>query len=357
MTKLNREQASIITGSLFILASVAVAFALSFARSVAIPFVLALMSAMVLMPLVDTLQIRLRAPRWIAILATFFVTTVGWALLNLLFFSSMLRLNDNAEHYNARATELAESLIYLLEQLPSDVRPEGWNRETLRPADVMDTIDLEPILGFVASGVGDLAGFLGSLLSNGLLVVMFTVILVAGRAPHEQQTGIWGEIESHVRTYLGAKFVMSAMTGVGTTVVLWLLGLDLALVFGVLAFLLNFIPSIGSIIAMLLPLPIALFQFESMFWVSLCIILPGIVQFGIGNILEPMVMGENLDLHPITVLLTLIFWGLLWGPVGMLLSTPMTAIMKIAMQRFETTRPLAELLAGRLPGAPQMEPT
>ena len=132
--------------------------------------------------------------------------------------------------------------------------------------------------------------------------------------------------------------------------ILWAIGLEPALVFGVLAFLLNFIPSVGSIVATLLPLPLALLQFESSLAITACVVLPGIVQFSIGNVVEPRVMGEGLDLHPVTVLLALIFWGLVWGMTGMLLATPITAVLRIILDRISATRPVAELLAGRLPG-------
>ena len=78
-------------------------------------------------------------------------------------------------------------------------------------------------------------------------------------------------------------------------------------------------------------------------------LLPGAIQLAVGNLVEPMVMGENLDLHPVTILMSLIFWGLLWGIVGMLLATPIMAVLKIIFSRLEITRPIAELLAGRLP--------
>ena len=79
-------------------------------------------------------------------------------------------------------------------------------------------------------------------------------------------------------------------------------------------------------------------------------LVPGAVQMTIGNIIEPLIMGEGLDLHPVTILLALVFWGLIWGVVGMFLATPITAVFRIVLDRFETTRPIAGLLAGRLPG-------
>jgi AI-2 transport protein TqsA len=103
------------------------------------------------------------------------------------------------------------------------------------------------------------------------------------------------------------------------------------------------------VIAILLPLPIALIQFDSSLAIAGVFLLPAAIQVGIGNVLEPLVMGENLDLHPVTILMSLIFWGLLWGIVGMLLATPIMAVLKIIFIRLEITRPIAELLAGRLP--------
>ena len=134
---------------------------------------------------------------------------------------------------------------------------------------------------------------------------------------------------------------------VGT--VLAILGIDLALVFGLLAFLLNFIPSVGSLIATLLPLPVVVVSPDiSATTAVLAIAVPGTIQFAIGNVIEPKVMGDALDLHPVVILLALIFWGVLWGIVGMLLATPMTAVMKILFEKIELTAPIADLLAGRL---------
>jgi AI-2 transport protein TqsA len=131
--------------------------------------------------------------------------------------------------------------------------------------------------------------------------------------------------------------------------------MPLALVFGVMAFLLNFIPSIGSVIATLLPIPIAIIQYDSVWAITAIVALPGVIQLIIGNGIEPLVMGESLDLHPITVILSLIFWGLLWGIVGMFLATPIMAVLSIVLARFDETRPFAELLAGRLPKAKPQE--
>ena len=128
-----------------------------------------------------------------------------------------------------------------------------------------------------------------------------------------------------------------------------MLGVDLAMVFGLFAFLLNFIPSIGSIIATLLPVPVVLMSPSlSMPAAIMAIAIPGVIQFSVGNVIEPKIMGDELDLHPVTILLTLIVWGMLWGIAGMLLATPITAVMKILFSKNELTAPIADIMAGRL---------
>jgi AI-2 transport protein TqsA len=86
----------------------------------------------------------------------------------------------------------------------------------------------------------------------------------------------------------------------------------------------------------------------------LAILIPGVIQLVIGNVVDPLVMGESLDLHPVAIVVSLIFWGMIWGVVGMLLAAPIAAILKLLLERLELTRPLANLLAGRL-GRPAPE--
>ena len=144
-------------------------------------------------------------------------------------------------------------------------------------------------------------------------------------------------------------FVVSAMTGILVGTALGLLGIEMALAFGFMAFLLNFIPNIGSIIATLLPLPIVLLTPGiSTTTIVLAIALPAAIQGVIGNVVQPRLMSKSLDLHPVAVLLALIVWGKLWGIVGMFLATPLTAVIKILLEKSELTAGAAVLLAGRL---------
>ena len=124
--------------------------------------------------------------------------------------------------------------------------------------------------------------------------------------------------------------------------------MELAFIFGSLTFILNFIPVIGSVIAVLLPLPIAFLQYNDPTLVVLIIILPTIIHQIVGNFVDPKIFGESFGLHPITIILSLIFWGMIWGFIGVLLAAPLTAIIRISFERFETTKQIARLLEGKI---------
>jgi len=156
-------------------------------------------------------------------------------------------------------------------------------------------------------------------------------------------------ISSRVKRYIGTKVLISAGTGLSVGLILMALGIPLATAFGLMAFLLNFIPSVGSIVAVLLPLPVLLVDPNVGTTAAiLAMVLPGAVQLLLGNFLEPKIMGQSMELHPAVVLMSLVMWGMLWGVVGMFVAIPMTATFKLVLERMEHTKPIADLIAGRL---------
>ena len=253
----------------------------------------------------------------------------------------MRQLTANAAAYEARLTELIERLAAAL---PLDT----LGIDAARMLDSVTSIPVSAIGGMLLGTTNAIV----DLLSRSLLVLIFMIYLLIGRATREPgviTAGIWADIETRIERYIAMKAVVSGATGLLVGAILYVLGVDLALVFGLFAFLLNFIPSIGSAIATLLPLPVVLVSPDTSPLVAfLAIALPGGVQFAIGNVLEPKIMGDALDLHPITILMALILWGMLWGVVGMLLATPITAMLKILFEQLEATQPVARVLAGRM---------
>jgi AI-2 transport protein TqsA len=119
--------------------------------------------------------------------------------------------------------------------------------------------------------------------------------------------------------------------------------------FALVTIILNFIPNIGSIISVMLPLPIALVQFGPSPQFFVILIIPALIHFTFGSLLEPKLLGSGMDLHPVAVIGSLVFWTLVWGIVGAFLAVPITAAIRIVLSKIEPTRPFAEILAGRLP--------
>jgi AI-2 transport protein TqsA len=206
--------------------------------------------------------------------------------------------------------------------------------------------DLEAL---VPQYVSHLASVLMATISHGFLVMIFVVFLLFGRDAFKRRTGIAADIERTFRKYLIDMTMVSSATSVLVGISLWMMGMPMAWLFAFLVFLFSYIPSIGAIVATLFPVPIAFAQYSNPWMIVAVVAVPAVIHGVIGNIVAPRLMAHGLELHPVTVLLALAFWGLLWGIVGMVLAVPMVAMLRIVLQEFGTTRPIANLLAGRIP--------
>jgi predicted PurR-regulated permease PerM len=158
------------------------------------------------------------------------------------------------------------------------------------------------------------------------------------------------DIQIQIRQYLYVKTLVSALTGIISYAILVWVGVDYAPFWALLIFMLNFIPTIGSLIAVLLPTALALVQFDTITPFITLLVSLGSVQMLIGNVLEPRVMGSSLNLSPLVVILALSLWGEIWGITGMFLSVPITVIAMIVLGSFPATRSIAVAMSenGRL---------
>ncbi len=333
------QEQQIQTVCLLIVSMVAIAVAFYWLRVVMVPFVFAVLIAFSLIPVIDLLIRYLHLPRSVALLATLLASFVMLGVVGGLISSSVAQLAARADIYQEQLGQLLDSAMAALPL-------ERFGVQVERGFESLSDISLTTVSSMLLTVTKELL----SLVSSGLLVMIFVAFMLVGSTGLEMaRAGFWGEVQSRIQRYIIMKALVSALTGVLVGLTLVLLGVDLALVFGVFAFLLNFIPSLGSIVATLLPLPVVLVSPELTATARvLAIVLPLVIQFIMGNIVDPKLMGKSLDLHPVTLLLSLIVWGTLWGIVGMFLATPITAILKIIFERIEVTTPFAELLAGRL---------
>lgn len=157
---------------------------------------------------------------------------------------------------------------------------------------------------------------------------------------------ILSHVQEDIQTYLWIKTLTSALTGVVSYFVLRAVGVDFAIFWAFTIFMLNFIPTIGSIIATLFPAMLALIQFDTFLPFMIVLIGVGSVQLVVGNMLEPKLMGNTLNVSPFVVMMSLTLWGSIWGIAGAFLSVPITVILLIIFAHFEQTRYIAVLLSG-----------
>lgn len=153
------------------------------------------------------------------------------------------------------------------------------------------------------------------------------------------------KIGGSVSNYLRLKTLVSLITGILSYVALWVIGVDAPEFWAFLIFILNFIPTIGSLVGTVFPAIFCLFQFGEFLPSILVLSIVGTIQILVGNFLEPKLMGSSMNISPLVTILALSIWGALWGITGMILSVPITVIMIIILSQFERTKPIAIMLS------------
>ncbi len=354
------------TVCLVVLSTIAVGFSLFFLKTVLLPFVIALFVAIGVRPILDFFEKKLKLNRYVSFAVGFAIGTimlVGFGLL------TWLSINDLTRHsgaYEARLNAIAQWVgDRLLEHEDHESRPPETDLATgSSESDSGTSNDLEMAAEdakraiaeffnsaskFMQSQLLRFAGSLSSLLSYGVLILIFVFFLLLTPDHGQQRTpAIIREVEVQVRRYLVMKTVISAFTGLAFGLVLWFFGVPLAILFGFLAFLLNFIPNFGPLIGTLMPVPFLLLNAEiSPYSAIICFLMVAAIQFISGNVIETRIMGKSFDVSPVVLLLALMLFGLVWGVIGMFLATPIASIAKIIFQQYRSTQPLAELMAGR----------
>lgn len=321
-----------------VIAVIGMAFALSLTKSIMIPFVLSLFMYFILSPLKVFFKERLKMPDTLALLATFSVVGLLLTLVFFVLFSAIQELSVGYKAYEARAVFFTDTIqAWLIER--------GVKIESFSLSSALRNLPFTQL----AKGAG--YGVL-NLISTIFLVSIFLIFLFTGKSKSVSQSSdykeIWTEVDAQVRKYLSIKLLTSSVTALIVFVIYAYLGLDLAFLFGLLVFVLNFIPTVGSMVATVLPLPVAFFQYDSLSPIVLVLVLPGLVQFVVGNLLEPKLMGQRLNMHPVTVLMSLMFWTLIWGVVGAFLAVPITAIIKIVLLKIEGGNIIAKIMSGEV---------
>ena len=211
----------------------------------------------------------------------------------------------------------------------------------------------------LSSILSPLLNSLTELFGNAFMVVLYILFLFLeesvfrnklrhifiGEKSFNEAISVLEKINTSTSSYIVLKTIISLITGVASYIALLFIGIDTPIFWAFLIFLMNFIPTIGSLIGTLFPAIIALLQFGDVLHFTLVLVIVGIIQIIIGNFVEPKMMGNTLNLSPLVVILALSFWGAIWGITGMVLSVIITVILVILSAQFKSTRPIAVLLS------------
>lgn len=313
------------------------------ASSILVPFLLATFIAIITGPFMFWL-VRKGVPHAISLALVISAVVIAVLALAVLIGSSLKQFSINLPSYESQFRLGIENIANWFQAHRVDITALTVS-EFFNPGAVMKIV------------MGGLRNFQKAL-TDGFLIIM-TVTFMLAEVPHlrdkiriikgyrDESLGEFDRFADSVNRYMAIKTVISIITGIVVAAFLFVMGLDYPVLWGLLAFLLNYIPNIGSIIAAVPPILLALVQL-GFFHAVIISIGYIVINIGLANFIEPRYMGKGLGISTLVVFLSLIFWGWVLGPVGMLLSVPLTMTVKIAMDSFEETRWLANLL-GRAP--------
>ena len=310
------------------------------ASPIIIPFLLAVFIASLCAPLLYWLQ-RLRVPNALAVLIIFLGLLVIAILLMTFAGRSLNSLSRQLPTYQERLAGLITHSIVWLNSQGLDIDANNFL--------LTDFFSPRVLMSLVSYGLSILR-----VLFTNMFLILLTVLFILLETsvfaqkletafPDPKIQAHFKTISSNVNHYMGLKSLLSLATGVFIWILLAIIGVEFPGTWGLLAFFLNFIPAIGSIIAAVPAILWALLQLG--FSAALLTLLAYLaVNIIIGNFLDPRIIGKKLGLSPLVVIISLIFWGWVLGPIGMLLSVPLTMIAKIALATNDDTRWLAIML-------------
>lgn len=320
--------------------------------TILLPFALALFLAVMSMPLMFWLQLR-RVPSSLAIILTMLVMGAVFGALIMLGTQAVADLQNQLPGYQARSVSLYASWV------------AGLSMQVGIPLEEYLTFELIDA-GWAVDFLGRTAARVAGFLTNTFLVLLIMAFILAEamvfpskfRAivgpSHGERRRVTKpvtpdrrrvtKIVREVQDYLGIKTVVSLATGLFIGVLTWLLGLDFPVLLGLIGFVMNYIPTVGSIVAAVPALLLSVVQFGSVGNFTLVAVGYGVINTVFGNIIEPNLMGRRLGLSTLVVVLSLLFWAWVWGPVGALLAVPLTMIVKIMLENTEDLRWVAILL-------------
>ncbi len=329
----------------FFISIIAIVVTLIYGKFLLIPFVFALLLWFLVRKIRQTLNrikfIKNTFPSWIKNLITSVIIISVFGLISKLLSTNINALSKSYPTYEANISIMIAQInelfqINLAEYLKAHV----------------GEFDFGSVLKEIFKSLTDL-------LSNAFIIIIYALFIFLEEAnfhnklklvfsnndKYKEINGILEKIEKSVSQYIGLKTLVSVITGAASYIALLFIGIDAPLFWAFLIFLLNYIPTIGSLIGTLFPAVFCLLQFGDFNACLMVLGFVGTIQVIVGNILEPKLMGNSLNISPLVAIFALSIWGALWGITGMLLSVPITVVMVIIFAHFNPTKSIAIMLS------------
>lgn len=330
-SKTAEQLAPINTVCLIILTTCAATGVLVYTKSILMPFVIALFFVMVMATIAKWMTQRWKTPYWVGLLSCFLaflaITMLAFSFIS----NSIESFVNGAGIYTDRLNDSLDWVLAKANHYHININAEF----------VTEAVAKLPVFNMVKS-VGSI---IMSVFTNALLILLFVIFILMGKASDEKHSFV-SSMQKQISFYLIVKISVSVLAAFCTWIVLTFVHTELASMLAVLTFILNFIPNIGPSIATVSPVPVLFLQYGFDWHIVFVLVFLIAIHFLIGNILETKWLGKGMDLDPVVVVASLIFWALVWGVMGALLAVPLTAIIKMVLEQNETTRPLAKILGG-----------
>jgi AI-2 transport protein TqsA len=312
---------------------------LIYAKTIITPFLLALFISIVCEQPISWLQ-KKRLPRWLALIIVLFGMIFLFTGFAFLIGETVSSFSGNLSKYESTLTDLSNSFIQFLNE-------KGYK---IHQDQIFNLVQPAKILEFTAGALNKLISMMGNTFLI-FLIVLFTLtefssFAIKARAillGSDKSVSYFSTILLNIRHYLGIKTLICLLTGILVYLALLIIGVDYPLLWALIAALMNYIPNIGSIIAAVPAVLFALIQLGvgGAIWTLASFM---VVNNVLGNFIEPRIMGKGLGLSTLVVFLSLLFWGFIFGTVGMFLSVPFTMTIKIILEQNEKTKWIAILL-------------
>lgn len=329
-----------------------------YAEPILVPVVIGITLAFILNPAVKLLR-RVRLPHVLAVLVVVFFALIIFLSIAALIAAQTGELVAKLPGYWAG---FKVQLTNLLERFPSLAQylPGALSGESTSLLENVKWNDLASVSKFLFAGLGSAFALLWKMI---LISLITTFVLIEQEGFKRKLANMFGkeesgtagaivsQISSNISGFLSVRFMTTAALGVVVTIGLLIMGVPYAYVWGPLAGLLNLIPYIGAILGAFPPMIVASIENQSMWWLLYVGIFFFILQFLEGNIITPKLVGNRINLNLTSVLISTLYWGWLWGGVGVILAMPITATIKVICDHIEPLRPIGSLLDGDSKGS------